>query len=274
MIYVISDLHGYPHEKFLDLLARAGFGKDDFLYILGDVVDRNGDGGVETLQWLMYQTNVQLLLGNHEQMLLACAFVFDEITEGSIDSWDAEKIDILTRYQLDGGDVTLKAMQKLDTQQDILDYLRDCPIFEAVSAGGKDYLLVHSGYENFAPDKKISAYTDDELLWAFPALDTVYYKDFMTVFGHTPTLAYGDEHDGKIVKTETWIDIDVGAGYGREPVLLRLDDMKEFRLRFAGLMVQKTHSFFSSTSNPASFNASSVYNDGVDLANISSSIMW
>ena len=120
MIYVISDLHGYPHEKFLALLDKAGFGKNDFIYIIGDVVDRNGDGGVETLNWLMYQTNVQLILGNHESMLLACAFVFDEITEDSINSLTAEKIDILTRYQADGGDVTLKAMQKLsqENQQD------------------------------------------------------------------------------------------------------------------------------------------------------------
>ena len=45
----------------------------------------------------------------------------------------------------------------------------------------------------------------------------------------TSTVAYGEEYDGKIIKTETWIDIDVGAGFGRQPVLLRLDDMKEFR---------------------------------------------
>ena len=51
----------------------------------------------------------------------------------------------------------------------------------------------------------------------------------MTVFGHTPTIAFGDEFEGKIIKTATWIDIDMGAGFGREPVLLRLDDMKEFR---------------------------------------------
>ena len=231
MIYVISDLHGYPHEKFLDLLNRAGFGKDDYLYILGDVVDRNGDGGVETLEWLMYQTNVQLLLGNHEAMLLGCSFVFDEITENRIDALTAEKIDMLTRYQLDGGDATLKAMQKLpkDTQQDILDYLRDCPLYETVSIGGRDFILVHSGLDNFAPDKKISDYTSEDLLWAWPELTTVYYKDVMTVFGHTPTLSFGDEYEGKIIKTETWIDIDVGAGFGRQPVLLRLDDMKEFR---------------------------------------------
>ena len=153
MIYVISDLHGYPHDKFLELLAKADFGKDDFLFILGDVVDRNGDGGVETLKWLLYQTNVQLILGNHEAMLLACSFVFDEITEDSIDKLDAEKIDMLSRYSLDGGEATLRAMQKLtrEEQQDILDYLREAPLYETVSADGKDYILVHSGLDEFDP---------------------------------------------------------------------------------------------------------------------------
>lgn len=232
MIYVVSDLHGYPHEKFLALLDKAGFGKDDFLYILGDVVDRNGDGGVETLNWLMYQTNVQLILGNHEAMLLACSFVFDEITEDSIESLTAEKIDMLTRYQLDGGDITLKAMQKLpkETQQDILDYLRDCPLYETVNAGGKDFILVHAGLGNFDPNKQIEDYTTEELLWSWPELTDIYYKDKITVFGHTPTFSFGDEYEGKIIKTDTWIDIDVGAGFGREPVLLRLEDMSEYSL--------------------------------------------
>ena len=89
--------------------------------------------------------------------------------------------------------------------------------------------MVHSGLDNFAPDKRIEDYTAEELLWAWPELTDVYYKDTMTVFGHTPTIAFGDEFEGKIIKTATWIDIDMGAGFGREPVLLRLDDMKEFR---------------------------------------------
>ena len=232
MIYVISDLHGYPHKRFLQLLKEAGFGQDDFLYILGDVVDRNGDGGVETLQWLIYQTNVQLILGNHEAMLLANAFVFDEITEEIEETMSVEKLDMLRRYYYDGGSVTLKAMQKLpkDTQQDILDYLRDCPLYELVSVNGKDYLLVHSGLEKFDKNKKLSEYADDEFLWARPALDERYFDEIMTILGHTPTIAFGEEYDGRIIRTDTWIDIDMGAGFGREPVLLRLDDMKEFRL--------------------------------------------
>ena len=53
MIYVISDLHGTDPEKLERLLALAGFREEDYLFILGDVVDRNGDGGVRMLSWLL-----------------------------------------------------------------------------------------------------------------------------------------------------------------------------------------------------------------------------
>lgn len=232
MTYVISDLHGYPIEKLKMLLEKAKFGEDDFLYILGDVVDRNGDGGVGILLWLLEQVNVQLILGNHEAMLLACSFVFDEITEDSVAAMNSEKIELLNNYMLDGGDKTLKALQKLprETQQDILDYLRDCPLCEAVTAGGRDFILVHAGLGNFNKKKKLNDYTVEELIMEWPELTDEYYDDIHTVFGHTPTLSYGDKYDGKIIKTRTWTDIDCGAGFGREPILLRLDDYAEFSL--------------------------------------------
>lgn len=235
MIYVISDLHGYPLEKLKKLLEKADFGENDFLYILGDVVDRNGDGGVEILTWLLSQPNVQLILGNHEAMLLACEFLFDEITDESISSFDSEKMEILTNYQLNGGDVTLKALSKLnkeapETVADILDYLHDAPLYEAVTAGGKDYFLVHSGIDDFEKGRKISEYPADAFIWAWPELEDEYFDDITTVFGHTPTKYYGEEYSNKIIKTRTWIAIDMGAGDGvTEPVLLRLDDMIEFR---------------------------------------------
>lgn len=235
MIYVISDLHGYLLEKLKKLLEKAHFDENDFLYILGDVVDRNGDGGVEILTWLLSQPNVQLILGNHEAMLLACEFLFDEITEDSISSFDSEKMEILTNYQLNGGDVTLKALSKLNKASpeavaDILDYLHDAPLYEAVTAGGKDYFLVHSGIDDFEKGRKISEYPADAFIWAWPELEDEYFDDITTVFGHTPTKYYGEEYSNKIIKTRTWIAIDMGAGDGvTEPVLLRLDDMTEFR---------------------------------------------
>lgn len=232
MTYVISDLHGYPIEKLKMLLKKAGFGDNDFLYILGDVADRNGDGGVGILQWLLGQPNVQLILGNHEAMLLSCDFVFDEITDESVKAISSEKLELLNNYVLNGGDVTLKNLRNLprETQSDILDYLRDCPLYETVSTDKNDFLLVHSGLSNFDKSKKIGEYSPDDLLWAWPELADEYFDDIITVFGHTPTSCYGEEYKGKIIKTNTWIDIDTGAADGvTEPVLLRLDDMKEFR---------------------------------------------
>ena len=232
MIYVISDLHGYPLEKFKMLLEKAEFSDDDYLYILGDVIDRNGDGGVEMLLWLMEQDNIELLLGNHEAMLLSCSFVFDEITDSSIDSLTDEKLCFLDVYTLNGGGVTLKHLKELttETRSDVFDYLRNAPLYEAITVGENDFILVHAGLGNFSPDKKLSGYTDDDLLWTRPYINDDYFDSIITVFGHTPTLYYGKEHDGKIIKTKTWIDIDAGATRGREPVLLRLDDFKEFKL--------------------------------------------
>ena len=235
MIYVISDLHGYPLVKFKKLLEQAAFSDDDFLYLLGDCIDRNGDGGVEMLCWLLEQPNVQLILGNHEAMLLACSFVFEEITEETISALTAEKMGLLQQYMHNGGDVTLKALRELrnrapDLIADIFDYLHDAPLYEAVSAGGKDFLLLHSGIDHFEKDKKLSQYAQDDFLWTWTSLETDYFDEIITVFGHTPTLTYGEEYTGKILKTRTWIDIDVGAGFGQEPVLLRLDDFEEFRM--------------------------------------------
>lgn len=235
MIYVISDLHGYPLEKLNRLLRKAEFGEHDFLYILGDVIDRNGDGGVAILEWLLTQPNVQLILGNHEAMLLACEFLFDEITDESVADLDSRKIEILSNYQLNGGDVTLRSLAKLnkaspDTVADILEYLHDAPLYEVVTAGGKDYLLLHGGLDNFSKSKRISDYTPDEILWAWPEIDDEYFEDIMTVFGHTPTMTYGEQYRNKIIQTRTWMDIDMGAGNGTtEPVLLCLDNMKEYR---------------------------------------------
>lgn len=235
MIYVISDLHGYPLANFKKLLEKAAFSDDDFLYLLGDCIDRNGDGGVEMLCWLLEQPNVQLILGNHEAMLLACSFVFEEITEETINALTAEKMGLLQQYMQNGGDVTLKALRDLrnrapDLIADIFDYLHDAPLYEAVSAGGKDFLLLHSGIDHFEKAKKLSQYAQDDFLWTWTSLETDYFDEIITVFGHTPTLTYGEEYTGKILKTRTWIDIDVGAGFGQEPVLLRLDDLQEFRM--------------------------------------------
>ncbi len=234
-IYVTSDLHGLPLEDFKRLLDSVNFSQNDWLYILGDVIDRRNDGGVEILKWLLKQPNVQLILGNHEAMLLSCEFVFDEITDTNIDNLTPEKWELLGSYTENGGDVTLKNLKSMlhsdpETLWDILDYLRDAPLYETVNVGGKDFLLVHSGLGNLSPEKRPEDYSVHELIWTRPNLSERYYEDGITVFGHTPTVYYGSEFRGKILHTDTWIDIDVGAAFDNSPALLRLDDLNEFYL--------------------------------------------
>lgn len=232
MIYVASDLHGCAVEDFQALLDRAGFGDSDTLFVLGDVIDR-GAHGAELLLWLTQQTNVQFVLGNHEAMLLGCSFLFAEVTEESLEELTVERLRLVEHWMRNGGGTTLAGMRKLlerdpELVEGILDYLRDAPLFERVEAGGRKFVLVHGGLGNFAPERPLEHYTDRELLWTRPEPDTVYYADATVILGHTPTAFYGAEHRGKAFRTETWINIDAGVSMGCKPLVLRLDDLKEF----------------------------------------------
>lgn len=228
-IFVTSDLHGYSLDKFKDFLDKVGFCDDDFLFILGDSIDRGCDS-VKLLKWMMSQSNVQFILGNHEAMLLACDFLFDEITEDSISKLTGTKLNTYRTWVSNSGQVTLDALSGVRNKeiQYILEYLRERPLYETLTVNNRDFVLVHSGLGGFRKNKKLSEYSPTDLLWTRPSLNTKYFDDVTTVFGHTPTVVYGNEHLGKIVKADTWINVDVGVGVGQEPCLLRLDDMKEF----------------------------------------------
>ena len=231
--YTVSDLHGYPVEKFKTMLNKVGFTDEDTLFVLGDVIDRNGDGGIGLLRYFMTQPNIELIIGNHEEMLLACGFLFNEISDDALPFSNIGNAMAYFNYLSNGGRVTIESLRELSKNEPgvvggILDYLRDAPHIGALTVGSRDFLLVHSGLGGFDPCKKISEYKPEDLLWTRPELDTEYFDDIITVFGHTPTLYYGDEYRGKVLKTRTWIDIDVGAGQAFSPALLRLDDLEVF----------------------------------------------
>lgn len=233
MIYVTADLHGCSVQSIQQLLDQVEFCDNDFLFVLGDIIDR-GEHGAELLLWLTEQPNIQLILGNHEALLLACSFLFDEVNDDSLAQLDMKKMNLLENWILNGGGPTIKGLQKLmkkapELIEGILDYLGDAPIYEEVEIGSDNYVLVHSGLGNFNPLKDLSDYTPEELLMNRPSFDTRYYTDNKTVvFGHTPTYQFGEECRGKAVKTDTWYCIDVGVAEGNRPMLLRLDDGMEF----------------------------------------------
>lgn len=98
-----------------------------------------------------------------------------------------------------------------------------------LEVNGKKFILTHSGLGSFVPDKLLFEYSRFDLLWTRPSLNKRYYEDGKKViFEHTPTVLLIPEYKGKPIFTDMWIDIDVGAGIGMSPVLLRLDDLKVF----------------------------------------------
>ena len=235
MIYVTSDLHGRM-DCMKKLLDYVHFQEDEsnWLYILGDVIDRNGRGGVDILKWLLLQPNVQLILGNHEQMMLSNRWIFEEISEDNVESIDAKHLSLLSLWESNGGGCTMKAMagESKDMQQDILAYLDDCPLYESVCVKDRIYVLVHSGLGNYARGKRMREYTVDELLWTRPTLETKYdFEKYTVILGHTPTCSYSKEYTNRMIRVDGWWNIDTGAALpdGR-PMLLCLDNGKEYYL--------------------------------------------
>ena len=66
--YVIGDIHG-EFNQLLELLYTMDLSSKDWLYVMGDVVDK-GEYPIKSLQLLMGLPNCTCLMGNHELMML------------------------------------------------------------------------------------------------------------------------------------------------------------------------------------------------------------
>lgn len=232
MIYAASDIHGYPLDSFLRLLEKAGFSSSDRLYVIGDVIDRNGDGGVAMLRWMMRQENVDLIRGNHESMMLECEFAMaPDMDLANLRKVTLEQEYSLLRWHRNGCLVTLESLLKLREEdpeelKKLLVYVRSAPLYMELAAGGRRFVLLHGGLEGFEPEKGLDEYSEEEIVWTRPGPEERYWEDRLVILGHTPTQYFGEK--GRMFSTDTWLDIDTGAAGGGSPMLLRLDDLQEF----------------------------------------------
>lgn len=211
MQYVISDIHGH-YDMFMKMLEKIKFSSNDHLYILGDVIDR-GPNPIKTLQWVFKQKNVELLLGNHEIMLLMAL----------------NKNDIAFQcWMQNGGEITLDQFNKLrqDLKDDIVKNLIESKYLIELDK----YILVHAGIN---PNNTIDKQDKDDLIWIredFINSPTKLNKK--VVFGHTPTQYIDYSNWGKIWHDQQYKDkigIDCGV-YSKKGNLgcLCLDNLDEF----------------------------------------------
>ena len=85
-------------------------GKDDTVYILGDFCWSTADRWIEILKQL--NGNKELILGNHEALMLTCSFLFDEVSEENLDNLTIKEISLVQNWIDNGGGPTLKGLQR------------------------------------------------------------------------------------------------------------------------------------------------------------------
>lgn len=242
MKYVMSDIHG-EYDKYIEMLKLIDLKDEDELYILGDVIDR-GPAGMKILQDIMMRINVFPVLGNHEYMMsIAVPWLMQEVTEESVKNIDENVLTGLKEWMNVGGSTSISEFYNLsmDERQDILDYLKEFSLYEEVSAGGKDFILVHAGLCNFTEDRPLDDYDLSELIFQKPDYNKVYFKDKYVVNGHTPTrLTFASEQGLLLeeVPQEQWRDevfiknkhiaIDCGCAMGGRLACFCMDTFETF----------------------------------------------
>ena len=227
MTYVMSDIHG-EYTKYLTMLDIIGFRETDTLYVLGDVVDR-GPEPLRILMDMMNRANIFPLMGNHDLGALAVLELYK--SEASNGAFSDEFVQVLEEWCEDGGEPTIKGFLALSEEQqnDVIDYLKEFSLLEVVDIEDRSFVLVHAGLGNYRPGKKLSEYTDEELLFCRPDPSEQYFEDdsIFVVMGHTPTPYFSGK--AEIYKNGRNIFIDCGACSPRGKLAcLCLETQEEF----------------------------------------------
>ena len=253
-VYVCSDLHG-NYNKWCKLLKAINFSENDYMYILGDVIDR-GDEPIKLLKDIQIRSNCTLLMGNHELMMINAKDTQKQNSIGNSVLW----------YN-NGGDITDKQFNNLSVneQKDIMSYVKNLPLIclglkvPKICKDGHikeiNYYLSHAGYGHiYYPVKNKDkptlyfyqdAYAEEStILWErdIPAPNEMLkcqYKNTIFIHGHTPTRKIINNGEifplvknGRIkISNKHIINVDCGS-YGPKKYCtvgcLRLNDYKEF----------------------------------------------
>ncbi len=254
--YVISDLHG-QYKMLEKLLEKAAFSAEDKLYVIGDAIDRGPDG-IKILQLIMNTPNMELLLGNHEFMMLNSVALdgsasndYHKLPGRNADSW----------IHRNGGNKTYFRYRRLKIEQrlELLEWLSTRSLSTLVEVNGVSYVLTHSYFDKDKFDvqyKDIDYQEVRNIVWNtpfrrdlyVPESDYVAYAPWKFVVGHVPVCRVLAERDGvenhelAPYMVDNIIDIDGCCGYHaaknklyRGGILLRLDDMTAITCSFAEL---------------------------------------
>lgn len=211
-VYACADLHGqgWAWDAIKNRLAPS-----DYLYFLGDAIDRGPDG-VRIMQEILDRPNTTYIQGNHEQMML----------DGMYGMYDA-----MSLWTYNGGWSTQKALANMpdESAESLLQEVEALPFYaEYTNPDGIRIIMTHSGYTFNMNDWH-------KMIWD----RTHYYKEgtipanTLIVHGHTP-IPYLCRAIGEVIpEGMVWydnghkIDVDLGTAFTGKACLLNLDTLEE-----------------------------------------------
>lgn len=228
--YCISNLHG-DYESYMAMLRKIKFSDHDTLYVIGNVID-GGSGSLKILRDMMMRINVIPIIGDHEYMATRCLKYIMECKRHTVQKPDEDMAQNILDWQRAGGQSTIDEFHKLseEEQEDVIDYLEEFSLYEEIEAGGRDYVLVHGGLENFDPERDLDDYHIDDVLFNVPDYSRVYFEDKILVTARELTSSIKDNPVPDRIYTGN-NHIAINCGEGKNVGAICLDSLKEFYLK-------------------------------------------
>ncbi len=219
MHYVISDIHGC-YREYIALLKKINFSSRDYLYVLGDAVDR-GPNPMDVLKDIMRRNNVTFIIGNHDFLL----FHFMKKSGFTLcDFTDKADLQDFAMYLQDGGISTVETLLTIsdDEKGAVYDFLRNASVYETIEHNGNRYILVHAGITGFDEQIPLEYYEHTAFIFERMDYSKRYYQNKNTyiISGHTPTFYIEKDFFTKknkrpeIYTANGHIAIDCGCVYG------------------------------------------------------------
>lgn len=230
--WVIPDIHGCAKTLKALIEEMIKPSKHDFLYFLGDYIDR-GPGSKEVLDYLMHlqyeDYNIRTLMGNHEDYLIKS---YEE--EINLKSLFGVKYKNRKKKEwlFHGGKETMESF-KLDDLKDFpvkyVEWMKNLEYYIEL----EDFILVHAGL-NFNTSKPFE--DTDSMLWVREfEIDSKTIQNKKIIHGHVPvSLEFIDISIKN--KSYKFIDLDNGCymhdrvGYGNL-LALELNSM-EYKVQY------------------------------------------
>ncbi len=212
-IICVSDIH--THWQVLDrLLLQCGYKKgEDFLFILGDILERGSDnlGALNCVMKLCENERVYAIEGNNDTYVTGLALRYDD--NKFVERFTAKSQCCFGEMAQTLGlsdfaeDTAAKRQKVYEAYKTEIDFIYNLP--EVIET--EDFIFVHAGIPD-KPNWESCEQYDVMLIKRF--VDKNHQSEKTVICGHFPTYAIGRQNDNLPIfdKKRRIIDIDGGAG--------------------------------------------------------------